>query len=202
MTDRIKDMEKVIKEYRTKRLETMQKHTTKYISDLDATFCKALNAVIEKQLQRQLEDGETKIRHLYFCRLHTSDYTGSYGAKIGMSDSRMYLDEKLSLADWYPTPLYASLDKDMEAVTKLLQRTFIRLQESELYAMKQRLADDSWIVAELCFHTLVQNNFSFIVDSKLRLENEILILCGDYMDKLKIIDTKSRDADKKGPQMA
>lgn len=197
MEDRIKDLEKSIKEYRFKRLVTMQNHTAEYISVLDATFCKVLDTVIKDQLQRQSEDEETKIKHLYLCRLHTSGYTGSYGVIIGMSDSGMYLDENLSQADWYPTPLYANLDEDMKKVTKLLQRTFIRLQESELFAMKQRLSDDSWTLMESCFRILVRNNFNLIADSKLRREDEILILCGNYKDNLKIIDTKRTMMNKK-----
>lgn len=186
--NRIKDLEKAIKEYRIDRLATMRGHMAEYVSALNPTFCKALNTVMKEQLQRQSEEIESKVKYLYLCRLHTSDYTGSYGAIIGMSGPGMYLDEKLSQVNWYPTALYTALDKDMETITKLLQQTFIRLQESELFAMKQRLSDDNWIVAESCFRTLVQNNFNLISDSKLRFEGELLILCGNYMDNLKILD--------------
>lgn len=199
MENRIKDLEQAIKKYRSDRLTTMQSHMPKNINVLMPTFRKALNSVIKHQLQRQSEEAESKIKHLYLCRLHTSDYTGSHGAIIGMSDSGMYLDENSSQVNWYPTPLYANLDKDMEAVIKLLRQTFMRLQESELFAMKQRLSDDNWLVAESCFRTLVQNNFDLILDSKLRLEGEVLILCGNYMDNLKIIDTSKNASDKKEP---
>lgn len=197
--ERIKDMERNIRDIRTKRLETMQSHIAEYIPVLAQGFRKALNTIIKEQLQYQSEEAESKIKHLYLCRLHTSDYTGSYGAIIGMSGSGMYLDENPSQVNWYLKSLYANLDKDMEAVTKLLRRTFIRLQESELFAIKQRLSDDNWIVAESCFRTLVQNNFDLISDSKLRLEDEVLILCGNYMDNLKIIDTREIASDKKEP---
>lgn len=62
--------------------------------------------------------------------------------------------------------------------------------------MKQLLSDDNWVVAKSCFRTLVQNNFNIISDSKLKLEDEVLILCGDYMDNLKIIDTRENISDK------
>lgn len=190
MAERIKDMEKAIREFRANRLATMQGDTKGYISTLDSTFRKAVNTLIVEQLQRQSDDDKRKIKHFFLCRLHTSNYTSSYGALIGLSDSGMYLDAKLSQTDWYPVPLYASLEKDMEEVTKILRRTFIRLQESELFAIKQKLSDDIWTVVESCFCTLVQNNFNLILNSKLRLEDEIQIQCGDYMDHLKIVDTR------------
>lgn len=200
MAERIKELEKAIKEFRSKRLDTMRSHTAEYISALTPMFQKALNTVIKRQLQRQLEDDEAKIKHLYFCRLYTSEYTGSCGAILGMSDSGMYLDEGLSQTNWYLSPLYINLEKDMEAVKKLLQRTFIRLQESELFAMKKSLSDDSWVLAESCFCTLVRNNFNLIKESGLRLEDETLILCGDYMDNLKIISTKVNNTTQKKPE--
>lgn len=199
MINRIKDMENSIKDYRDKRLTTVQSHVPEYVSALNPIFCKALNTIMKEQLQLQSDDAESKVKNIYFCRLHTSDYTGSYGGLMGMSNSDMYLDENFRQVNWYPTPLYANLDRDMEAATKILRRTFIRLQESELFAMKQRLSDDNWLVAESCFRTLVQNNFNLISDSKLRLEDEVLILCGNYMDNLKIIDTRKNASDKKEP---
>lgn len=199
MINRIKDMENSIKVYRDNRLTTMQSHRPEYVSALTPIFCKALNTVMKEQLQRQSDNAESKVKNIYFCRLHTSDYTGSYGGLMGMSNSDMYLDENSSQVNWYLKPLYANFDKDMEAVIKLLRQTFIRLQESELFAMKQRLSDDNWLVAESCFRTLMQNNFDLILDSKLRLEDEVLILCGNYMDNLKIIDTRKNASDKKEP---
>ena len=51
--NRIKDLEKAIKEYRIDRLATMRGHMAEYVSALNPTFCKALNTVMKEQLQRQ-----------------------------------------------------------------------------------------------------------------------------------------------------
>ncbi len=71
MENRIKDLEKAIKEYRIDRLATMRGHMAEYVSALNPTFCKALNTVMKEQLQRQSEEIESKVKYLYLCRLHT-----------------------------------------------------------------------------------------------------------------------------------
>ena len=62
-------------------------------------------------------------------------------------------------------------------------------------SIKKKLICDDWILLQECFRNLLDQSISLIMDSSLRTENEILILCGDYMDNLKIIgheDTERR----------
>lgn len=195
--ERIIELEKAISEYRKKRLNTMQKHSPLYIDSLKPAFCKKLGNLIEDQIKRQKEDEMTKIKNIFLCRLLSSAYTDSYQVVLGFSDSSLYLDENQSQVYWSPPMLYKDLKEEMETVTSLLRKNFIRLQESELFTMKKRLMDDTWSFFEIVFRTLMQENFSQILNSSLRLEKEILIRSGNYMDKLDVIDIQEGENNEK-----
>lgn len=185
--DRSKDIEEYLKEYRDERLKQKRIYLTNNICRIEPEFHKKLDLLISKQLNRQEDDLAAKLNYIYLCHLKSSDYTESYKAILGFSNTMLYLDEKRSQAYWYPELIYENLVRDMDSIEKLLRKKFVRLENFELLALKQKILNDDWILFQECFKTLLNRSVSIILNSSLRLADEILILCGDYMDNLKIV---------------
>jgi hypothetical protein len=191
--DRRKEMEEYLKEYRTERLKIKKIYLEKNLIKLESAFHEKLNSLIADQLQRQKEDNAVKLKDIFLCRLISSGYTESYETILGMSSVMLYMDEKKSQVYWYPELVYENIVQDMDAVEKLLRIKFLRLEDFELFFLKQKLLYDDWTLLQECFRNLFKQSVSLIIDSPLRLENEVLILSGDYMDNLKIIDHKETE---------
>jgi hypothetical protein len=188
--DRRKKMEEYLKDYRTERLKIKKIYLENNLIKLKSAFHEKLDILIAEQLQRQKEDNAVKLKNIFLCRLISSGYTESYEVILGMSNVMLYMDEKKSQVYWYPELVYENIVQDMDAVEKLLRIKFLRLEDFELFFLKQKLLYDDWTLLQECFRNLFKQAVSLIMDSPLRLENEFLILSGDYMDNLKIIDHK------------
>ncbi|HCD45544.1 MAG TPA: hypothetical protein DEQ64_17805 [Lachnoclostridium sp.] len=188
--DRRKKMEEYLKDYRTERLKIKKIYLENNLIKLESAFHEKLDILIAEQLQRQKEDNAVKLKNIFLCRLISSGYTESYDVILGMSNVMLYMDEKKSQVYWYPELVYENIVQDMDAVEKLLRIKFLRLEDFELFFLKQKLLYDDWTLLQECFRNLFKQAVSLIMDSPLRLENEFLILSGDYMDNLKIIDHK------------
>lgn len=188
--DRRKEMEEYLKEYRTERLKIKKIYLENNLIKLESAFHEKLNILIAEQLQRQKEDNAVKLKNIFLCRLISSGYTESYETILGMSSVMLYMDEKKSQVYWYPELVYENIVQDMDAVEKLLRIKFLRLEDFELFSLKQKLLYDDWTLLQECFRNLFKQSVSLIMNSPLRLENEVLILSGGYMDSLKIIDHK------------
>ena len=104
-----------------------------------------------------------------------------------MSSSTLYLDEKRSQVYWIPECIYETIDKDMVEAEKILRRKFICIQEFELFYIKRKLLDDDWKLLKKVFVTLSKQSMNLIMNSSLKLDDEFLLLCGNYMENLKIM---------------
>lgn len=134
-----------------------------------------------------MEEKQDKIKYLLLCRLLSGAYTENYEAILGLSSSLLYLDENKSLTYWRPALIYDSIDRDMKEVEKLLNKGFIRLQEYELFRLKQKLLNDDWELLKECFPRMIERNLGMITESNLLMEKQFLVLCGDYMEELPVI---------------
>ncbi len=66
---------------------------------------------------------------------------------------------------------------------------FDRLKEYELFQLKQILLKDDWKILQEVFLLLLKNFIDFLTDSSPRLESELQILAGNYMDHPEILWT-------------
>lgn len=185
--ERKKDMEEYLKDYRINRFEDKRARLNQYESKLSLTFQNKLKTLIIEQENRQKENSEDKIKCFYFCRLMSSVYTESYESILGMSSSTLYLDEKRSQIYWFTECIYETIDKDMVEAEKILRRKFIRIQEFDLFYIKRKLLDDDWKLLKKVFVTLSKQSMNLIMNSSLKLDDEFLFLCGNYMENLKIM---------------
>lgn len=185
--ERKKDMEEYLKDYRINRFEDKRVRLNQYESKLSSTFQNKLRVLIIEQENRQKENSEDKIKCFYLYRLMSSDYTESYESILGMSSSTLYLDEKRSQVYWIPECIYETIDKDMVEAEKILRRKFICIQEFELFYIKRKLLDDDWKLLKKVFVTLSKQSMNLIMNSSLKLDDEFLFLCGNYMENLKIM---------------
>jgi len=155
---------------------------------LDKEIRELLQTLIEHQIQEQADEKEREISRVFVWRLESSDYTGSHKSVLGISTSQLYLDDKKSLIYWTPSCLYDHLDLDMDEVKMQLQKNFIRVQEHELFRVKQKLLYDDWKLLEELMVKLIERYGNLLTESSLRLaEDGLLIVAGDYMDYLKVI---------------
>ncbi|WP_143322416.1 hypothetical protein [Clostridium sp. HBUAS56010] len=194
--DRRQEMEEYLKKYREERLEIKKGYLMNNLSDMEKEFYNKIDLLISSQKERQSEDETVKLKDIFLCRLLSSGYTESYEVILGMSNDMLYLDERKSQVYWYPELVYKDMVQDMNTVEKLIRKKFLRVESSELFYLKQKLLCDDWILLQECFRNLLKQSLHLLMDSSLRLEKEILVLCGDYMDNLKIIghqDTERRE---------
>jgi len=185
--ERKEELEEFIKDYRQKRKSDKEINISEIVKRLYPLFRDKLNFLVNDQIQKQAEDNDNKLKFVFLCRLLSSSYTGSNEVILGMSNSMLYLDEKKSLVYWTPELIYKDIDKDLKEAENILRKKFTRLQEAELIYIKRKLLDDDWKLLQGCFCTMSKRCLNLIMDSQLKLEDELLFLCGNYMDSLKVI---------------
>ena len=154
-----------------------------------------LKLLIEKHGRKQREEGENRVNYVFLCRLLSSSYTDSREIVLGMSDSFLYLDERKSLVCWSLPVLYEGIEEDMAQVRKLLQKSFIRLEEFELFYIKKKLLDDNWEQFQDSVSFLAGQAAGVLAHSGILLEDEVIFLYGNYMDDMKIAGTLRRKKD-------
>lgn len=184
---RKKELEEYIKEYRQSRKIIKQKDVSESVLKLIPLYKDKLNSLINDQKEKQRGNEDRKVKFIFLCQLLSSSYTGSNEVILGMSDSMLYLDEKKSQVYWCPDFIYQNIDTDMVEVEKILRKKFIRLQEFELFYIKQKLINDDWDLLQECFCNMSEQSLNIILNSQLQLEDEVVFLCGNYMDNMKII---------------
>lgn len=185
--NRIAELEEYIQEYRTNRISKKREFLIEKYIRLEPEFYSKLDILIEKQIRSQSEVGQDKIKYIALSRLNSSSYTESYEAYFWMSNSMLYFDKNKSYVYWNPVFIYENIERDMDMVEHLLRHKFVRLKAYELLALKRNLISDDWYVFETNFLNLVKTSMVRIVNSSLNVENEIMILYGDYMEKLRVI---------------
>ena len=141
--DRRKELEDYLEEYRKKRGEKKRERLKEQENQMFSAIEGGLKLLIEKHGRKQREEGENRVNYVFLCRLLSSSYTDSREIVLGMSDSFLYLDERKSLVCWSLPVLYEGIEEDMAQVRKLLQKSFIRLEEFELFYIKKKLLDDN-----------------------------------------------------------
>lgn len=185
--ERITELEEYIQEYRTNRIRKKKKFLREKYIEPDTDFYSKLDILIEKQIRNQSEVGQDKIKYIALSRLNSSSYTESYESYFWMSNSMLYFDENKSYVYWKPSFIYEDIERDMDTVELLLRHDFVRLEPYELFALKRKLISDDWSLFEATFLNLVKAGMVRIANSSVNVENEILILYGDYMEKLRVI---------------
>lgn len=184
--ERINELEAYIEEYWEERTKAKKIILSQNSAKMETTFRMKLNTLIDEQVRRQ-KAGQDKIKYLFFCRLISSNYTGSYEVMLGMSNAMLYLDERESHVYWYPALVYEGFDDDMQAVEKRLRRKFIRLGAHELFYLKQKLLYGEWKLVCDCFQRLVESSSHLLLESSLLLESECYVLAGEYMEQLQVV---------------
>lgn len=180
--ERYKEIEEHLEEYCKHRIDLKRLFLSENIMQLITSFQNKLDTLIMEQVQR-----DVKIKYIFACRLLSSTYTESYQWVLGMSNSMLYLDEGKSLAYWYPELIYKDVNIDMKEVEKNLRKKFIRLEDFELFNVQVKLLDDDGELLQDFLGMIFKQSLRLIINSDLQLENELLFLCGNYMDDLKII---------------
>lgn len=193
--DRRKELEDHLEEYRKKRREEKREHLKEQENQMFPALESGLKLLIEKHGRRQREEGENRVKYVFLCRLLSSGYTDSREIVLGMSDSFLYLDEGKSLVYWRLPILYEGIEEDMAQVRKLLQKSFIRLEEFELFYIKKKLLDDNWEQFQDSASFLAGQAAGVLAHSGILLEDEVIFLYGNYMDDMKIAGTLRRKND-------
>lgn len=182
--DRREDLEEYLREYLEKRMKLKKEFLLIGETHMEPVFREKLASLVKAQVRKQSEKKQNKIRYFFLCRLISSGYTGSHQTLLGLSNSMLYLDENKSYIYWYPEQLYADIEADMKEAEVQLRKKFIRLEDYELLHMRRKLLYDDWGLLQESFQRLITKSIYLITDSPLILENELLVLCGNYMEEL------------------
>lgn len=185
--NRSTELKDYIENYRKERICKIEMVLKSKEKELTPRFLSKLDKLIMEQIKRQSEGEQSKTKHLSLCSLGSSSYTESYESYFWLSNSQLYYDKSKSYVYWRPDYLYDNLDSDMKEIERLLRRRFIRIEAFELFALKQKLILDDWMAFETSFCNLAKIGKEVIINSSLQVEDEILILYGDYMERLRVI---------------
>ena len=181
------ELEESTKEYRNQRKDKKGNRLLNYADSLLVPLLKkVLETLIQQQICKQKTEGQNKIKYLIFQRLLSSGYTGSYDLSVGMSNAKLYLDEQIVYEYWKPDFIYEDIDKSMEEVKKILGKKYVRIEEYELLRLKQQLLFDDWTLFVEILKRESRKIIQSVLESDLILEDEIQVLDGNYMDKLRI----------------
>ncbi len=181
------EQEDYIKKYREERINKNEEVLKNNDEEIRAEYFLILDNLIQEQLKCQNKNEQNKIKHISLCRLLSSSYTESYESYLWISNSQLYYDNNKSYTYWKPSFIYDSLDKDMIEVERLLRKKFIHIEAYELFILKKKLILDDWISFKKLFCNLAKESKQSIINSSLQVEDEILILYGDYMERLEVI---------------
>ncbi len=185
--NRMKELENAVKKYWEERTEKKRSYLEQHYEEMKPELQKKLKWLLDDQKNKEKDGGHRKIQSLYLYRLLTSAYTESYEAIIGMANSDLYLDEDKSETYWFADLVYRDIDEDMKEIEVLLRKRFIHLQEYELFQLKNILLNDDWELLQEIFLHLIKDSIELVLNSGLRMESELQILTGNYMDRPKVL---------------
>lgn len=184
--NRYDELEEYIKEYCNQRKDKKGNRLINYTDSLLVPLLKKVLETLIQQICKQKTEGQNKIKYLIFQRLLSSGYTGSYELSVGMSNAKLYLDEQIVYEYWKPDFIYEDIDRSMEEVKKILGKKYVRIEDYELLRLKQQLLFDDWTLFVEILKRESRQIIQSVIESDLILEDEIQVLYGNYMDKLRI----------------
>lgn len=184
--NRYDELEEYIKEYCNQRKDKKGNRLINYTDSLLVPLLKKVLETLIQQICKQKTEGQNKIKYLIFQRLLSSGYTGSYELSVGMSNAKLYLDEQIVYEYWKPDFIYEDIDRSMEEVKKILGKKYVRIEDYELLRLKQQLLFDDWTLFVEILKRESRKIIQSVIESDLILEDEIQVLYGNYMDKLRI----------------
>lgn len=179
--DRFTSMEKSISRYRKERKIKKQEYLNSKYEMLSSSLMDILNGLAQEIDEQRI------VKYITFQRLLSCERTGSYEIDVGMSAAMLYLDEEMEHAFWKPELLHEDMDKAMQDIEKILGKEYVQVEEYELLYLKQKLLLDDWKLLVETLKKMAGDIAENIMRSSLKLEDEIEILCGNYMDRMNII---------------
>lgn len=179
--DRFTSMEKSISQYRKERKSKKQEYLNSKYEMLSSSLMDILNGLAQEIDEQRI------IKYIIFQRLLSCERTGSYEIYVGMSAAMLYLDEEMEHTFWKPELLHEDMDKAMQDIEKILGKEYVQVEEYELLYLKQKLLMDDWKLLVGILKKMTGDIAENIMKSSLKLEDEIEILCGNYMDRLDVI---------------
>ncbi|MDF2888560.1 MAG: hypothetical protein K0R23_2945 [Lacrimispora sp.] len=193
--NRCNELEEWIEEYRKDRIEKKSDYLANNLSSMESLFYEKLDLLVKEQTSLQESETEREVKYFYLCRLMSSEYTESYESVLGLSTQMLYLDEQKSQVYWFPHMIYKDIQMDMKEVERIVRRKFLRLEAAELFYLKRKLLGDDWDLLQQCFSDLIKGAMEVFMNRPLKLEKELVVLSGNYMDHLQIVwhgDTERR----------
>ena len=193
--NRCNELEECIEEYRKIRIEKKSDYLANNLTSMETLFYEKLELLVKEQTSLQESETEREVKYFYLCRLMSSEYTESYESVLGLSTQMLYLDEQKSQVYWFPHLIYKNIQMDMKEVEQIVRKKFLRLEASELFYLKRKLLGDDWNLLQKCFSDLIKGAMEVFMNRSLKLEKELVVLSGNYMDHLQIVwhgDTERR----------
>lgn len=193
--NRCNELEECIEEYRKVRIEKKSDYLANNLTSMETLFYEKLELLVKEQTSLQESETEREVKYFYLCRLMSSEYTESYESVLGLSTQMLYLDEQKSQVYWFPHLIYKNIQMDMKEVEQIVRKKFLRLEASELFYLKRKLLGDDWSLLQKCFSDLIKGAVEIFKNRSLKLEKELVVLSGNYMDHLQIVwhgDTERR----------
>ncbi|PPK81372.1 hypothetical protein BXY41_104174 [Lacrimispora xylanisolvens] len=193
--NRCNELEECIEEYRKVRIEKKSDYLANNLTSMETLFYEKLELLVKEQTSLQESETEREVKYFYLCRLMSSEYTESYESVLGLSTQMLYLDEQKSQVYWFPHLIYKNIQMDMKEVEQIVRKKFLRLEASELFYLKRKLLGDDWNLLQKCFSDLIKGAMEVFMNRSLKLEKELVVLSGNYMDHLQIVwhgDTERR----------
>lgn len=196
--DRTKELSETAKEVLTPRylsnLISIQSYYQTYQGSIFQELIKSLRKLMLTVKEQQNCGVKGTIQYAVISYLYSSIITKSYDFQISFYDDLLYLDPIESCIYWCPNFIFRYIDEDICFLKKALQATFIRIRDYEIDDIRRRYVEEYLTLAA----SLFQNNIVEILKAcnidELKLDDEVQILFGGYIDNLLKIGVIKREA--------
>ena len=180
---RTKELEDYLQDYRVERTAAKRAALEQNYTEMLPALGEKTDLLVKAQAAYQETGRQERVKYLIFFSLRSSGYTQSHEIALAMSNDRLYMDKCMDCVYWKPDIIYEGIAEDLGKAESLLTKEFIRLEKYELFYIQQKLLSDDWKLFCTFLPRLVHGIADRITGSSLRMEEEMEVLCGGYMEK-------------------
>ena len=188
-----------VQKYMEEQFNTSSQLIQSYIemhgSEIWNNFKNEVNATLKLAGCAQSEDQKGAIQYLAFSFLRCGLYQDRLELRIEVFDDSFYLDEKETAGSYYPTFLQERYSEDLSWLYKEAGRKFVRMQEHELFWIKEQYSH----YYEAVIYRMIENLSGLLMreveESSVSVTDDFKLIYGEFMDRAVVLYAKEKEED-------
>ncbi len=155
----------------------------------------AIDETLKSVLKAWDKNQKGAIQYLAFSFLRSSLYLDELEFSIEALDDSFYLDGRETAGSYHPTFLQERYSEDLSQLYKEASRKFIRMQEHELFWIKEQYT----ACYETVIYRMIENLSGLIMqevaESSVPITDDFKIIYGEFMGRAVVLYTKEKEED-------